>query len=264
MRLHLSTVLAVQLAVIVTASAGPRGGGGGGSGGGGGGRLGQVTGGIDAATGAGRGSSGGSSREERTSEGELYRHRYDGEHVVVVARDGTIVRRIPPRTRRTAGPARLDLFLGVQKVVESDRSYSAALAVEDRWFRIAGAVSEYREARMGGGTTAMTLPTLTFGGRISGDAPTRAFVEAGVAIARTKEDGMLGSSITGPVAGIHVEHPLGGPSIVGDAHVMLFEAGIKAYSGRLGLRAGHFEVALRVLDFTVGPALYGPEVGLQF
>jgi len=260
MRLHLSLALAVQLVALVTAAAGPRGGGGGG----GGGRLGQVTGGIDAATGAGRGASGGSSRDERTSEGELYRHRDDGEQVVVVAHDGTIVRRIPPRSRRTAGPARVDLFLGVQKVVESDQAYSLGLAVEDRWFRITGAVSEYREERMDGGRTAMTLPTLMFGGRISGDARTRAFLEGGVAIARTREDGVVGSNLTGPVAGIHLEHPLGGPSLVGDAHVMMFEAGIKAYSGRLGLRAGFLEVALRVLDFNVGPALYGPEVGLQF
>ncbi len=261
MRLPLASVLAVQLLAIASASARPTPG----SDDDGGGRLGQVTGGIDRATGAGGDRGGGTSRDdERVYEGDLYRRRYEGEYVVTVDRAGTVVRRTRVRSLPTAGPARVDLFLGIQKVVESDRSYSASLSFEDKWFRLAGAVSEYREDRMDGGTTAMTVPTLLLGARISGPGPTRAFLEGGVAIARTKNDDAVGSNITGPIAGIHLEHQLRGPAIVGDAHVMMFEAGIKAYRGRVGVRVGVLELGLRVLDFNVGPALYGPEVGLSF
>lgn len=261
MRLHLASVLAVQLLAVVTAAARPTGG----TGGDGGGRLGKVTGGIDTATGSGdnRGG-GGNSREERTYEGDLYRHRYEGDQLVVVDNEGTVVRRTRVRSQPSGGPARINLFLGIQKVVESERSYSLALAVEDKWFRLAGAVSEYREHRMDGGTIAMTVPTLLLGARLSGPGRTRAFIEGGVAFARTKEDGEVGSSITGPIAGVHLEHKLDGPSIVGDAHVMIFDDGIKAYRGRVGVRVGFLELGVRVLDFNVGPALYGPEVGLSF
>lgn len=260
MRPSIVGMLGTLLLVPVLASAEGRVGGGGGSG-----RLGQVTSGIDSAATSGgstRGTTTGS-RDDPDYEGELYRHRYDGTNVVVVARDGTIVRRITPRSQVTAGPARVDLFVGIQKVIESDRSYAASLAVEDRWFRISGAVSEYREQQMDGTRTALTLPTLMIGARVL-DGGTRGFIEGGVAIARTKEDGVTGSNLTGPIIGVHLEHSLGAPTLIGDLQAMAFDAGIKAYSARAGLRAGHFEVALRVLDFNVGPALYGPEVGLQF
>ncbi len=261
MRLQLASVLAIQVLAIASAIARPTGG----NDDDGSGRLGQVTGGIDRATGSGGTPAGGGSRDdERPYEGDLYRRRHEGEYVVTVDREGSVVRRTRVRSQPTGGPARVDLFLGIQKVVESDRSYSASLSFEDKWFRLAGAISEYREDRMDGGTTAMTVPTLLFGARISAPGPTRAFIEGGVAIARTKTNDSVGSSITGPIVGIHLEHQLRGPAIVGDAHVMMFEAGIKAYRGRVGVRVGVLEVGVRVLDVNVGPALYGPEVGLAF
>lgn len=261
MRLHLASVLAVQLLAVVTAAARPNGGNHDDDGG----RLGRVTSGIDTATGSGGNRGGGSSRDdERPYEGDLYRRRYEGEYVVTVDREGSVVRRTRVRSEPTGGPARVDLFLGIQKVVESDRSYSASLAFEDKWFRLSGAVSEYREDHMDGTRIAMTLPTLLLGARLTGPGPTRAFIEGGVAIARTKQDGVTGSNITGPIVGVHLEHRLRGPSLVGDAHVMVFEDGIKAYRGRVGVRVGFLELGLRVLDFNVGPALYGPEVGLAF
>lgn len=257
-------LLGTLLVIPTLAEAGPTGGGGGGSG-----RLGQVTSGIDSAASSGEGNGGGSSTGSHDApdyEGELYRRRSDGQDVVVVARDGTIVRRIPrgSTAKVTAGPARVDLFVGIQKVIDSDRSYALSLAVEDKWFRVSGAVNEYREQQMDGTKTALTLPTLMLGARVLGGGPTRGFLEAGAAIARTRENGMTGSNLTGPIVGVHLEHAFRGPTLIGDLHAMAFDAGIKAYSGRIGLRAGHFEAAFRVLDFNVGPALYGPEVGLQF
>jgi len=232
------------------------------------GRLGKVTSGIDTATSSGgdrgRGNSG-TNHEGPDYNGELYGRRYERDHVVVVARDGTVVRRIRHRSEPSAGPARIDLFVGIQKVIESDRSYVASLAFADKWFRISGSVNEYREQQMDGTKTALTLPTFMLGARVIGGGPTRAYLEGGVAMARTKENGVTGSNLTGPIVGLHVEHALGNaPTFIADVHAMAFEVGVKAYTGRIGLRAGHFEIAFRALDFNVGPALYGPEVGLQF
>jgi hypothetical protein len=260
MRLQLVSVLAIQVLAVASAAARPNGGNHEDDGG----RLGQVTGGIDRATGSGGNRGGGTSRDDRVYEGDLYRRHYEGEYVVTVDREGSVVRRTRVRSEPSGGPARVDLFLGIQKVVESDRSYSASLSFEDKWFRLSGAISEYREDQMDGGTTAMTVPTLLFGARLSSPGPTRAFIEGGVAIARTKNDDSVGSSITGPIAGVHLEHQFRGPALVGDAHVMMFQDGIKAYRGRVGVRVGVLELGLRVLDFNVGPALYGPEVGLSF
>jgi hypothetical protein len=234
-------------------------------GGGGRGRLGQVTSRIDtaASSGSARGTTTPSSDD--ADHGELYQRRSDGADVIVVTGDGTVVRRIKPRTA-TGGSARLDLFVGVQKVIESDRSYALSLAIADKWFRLAGAISEYREQQTDGTRTGLTLPTLVFGARVLGGrgGSTHGFVEGGIANARTREDSMTGSNLTGPIIGVHLEHSLGGPLLIGDVHVMVFDAGLKAFSGRVGLRASHLEIGFRVLDFNVGPALYGPEVGFQF
>jgi hypothetical protein len=40
--------------------------------------------------------------------------------------------------------------------------------------------------------------------------------------------------------------------------------GVRGVAGRVGVRFHHVEAAFRVLDLNVGPALYGPEVGVGF
>lgn len=255
------SILALLLVVPSFAHAGSRGGGGGS--GGGGGRLGQVTGGIGSATQGGQSSGSSGSRDGRVYEGDLYTQEERGEEIVTLAADGTVVRKLRP-PKRNGGVARIDVFLGAQKVFESDGSFTAGLAVEDRWFRLAGSVTRYHEGHMGPALT-MTMPSLTAGIRIDDHrGPTRAFLEGGVVVAKTQHDPMVDSSITGPIAGVHVEHSVGPGSVIGDAHAMWFEAGVQAYAGRIGVRIRHVELALRVLDFNVGPALYGPEVGLRF
>lgn len=232
----------------------------------GGGRLGQVSRGLGEATSGGGGRRGGDDRPrgERPYEGDLYVRELRGEEVVVVAHDGTIVRRVPPRRDRHAGRANVDVFLGVQKVHESDGAASASLAVEDRWFRLAGAITRYHEDQMDGARLTLTVPTILLGIRVDDRRGTRAFLEGGAAFAVTRNEPAGDSSLSGPIVGVHLEHRLGRPSLIGDAHAMFFEAGVRAYAARVGVRLGHFEAALRVLDFNVGPALFGPEVGLRF
>ena len=43
-----------------------------------------------------------------------------------------------------------------------------------------------------------------------------------------------------------------------------FPYGIHAWSARIGARYHHLDAAFRVLDFDVGPALFGPEIGVGF
>jgi hypothetical protein len=45
---------------------------------------------------------------------------------------------------------------------------------------------------------------------------------------------------------------------------MFFSHDVRALGGRVGVRFEHVEVAFRALDFNVGPALFGPELGVGF
>ena len=118
---------------------------------------------------------------------------------------------------------------------------------------------------MDGARLTMNMPSLTLGLRIDDSRRSRVFLEAGVANAHTKGDTMGDSSVTGAIAGVHIDHALGGElAAVGDAHAMFLQDDVRAYSARLGVRYRFVEAAFRVLDFNVGPPLYGPELGLRF
>jgi hypothetical protein len=49
-----------------------------------------------------------------------------------------------------------------------------------------------------------------------------------------------------------------------DAEGMFFSHDVRAFGGRVGVRFEHVELAFRALDFNVGPALFGPELGVGF
>jgi len=134
----------------------------------------------------------------------------------------------------------------------------------DAMRRLAGSVTRYWETQPDQRHLTLTVPTLTGGVRIDDRGPTRAFLEGGVAIAQTRYDGMTAASLTGPIVGVHVEHAVRGTALLADAHAMFFEAGVRAYAARLAVRVHHLELAFRVLDINVGPALYGPEAGFAF
>lgn len=294
MRPSFALVFTPLLFVASTASADRTGGHGGGRG-----RLGQVSGGIATATSSGGGSSGGGSSgpryDPRPREGELYREEWRdcptevprdfgpnappstsaagsawcrGRYIAVINTEGTVVREYQPNQNPSpAGTANLDFFIGAEKVIDSDAAISLSLAVEDRWFRLAGSLTRYQEEQMDGSTLTMTMPTLLAGVRLDHGGATSAFLEGGVATVSTHNDPVADSSLTGAIGGVHLVHRLdakGNRSLIGDAHAMYFESNVKAYDARIGLRIGYIEAALRILDFNVGPALYGPEVGLRF
>lgn len=283
----------VQLLFVTSAHAGRSGGSTGG------GRLGQVSGGISRATeasgGGGGGNGGGSTvvndHRDDASAGRRYREEWRdcptdvmprdfgpnpppstrrssnwcrGRYIAVIDSDGRVVREYQPFD---FGTPNIDGFVGVQKVVESNSAISASLSIDDRLFRLALGVSRYQEQQMDGSQLTLTLPSLNVGLRVDGGGPTRVFLEGGVAQVKTKNEPMGDSSITGATIGVHLEHRFhakGRRALVGDAHMMYFESNVKAYAARVGVRIGFLEAAVRVLDFNVGPALYGPEVGLRF
>jgi len=261
---------------VTTAAARPSGGGGGG---GGGGALSRVSSGIGSASRGGNPSpsSSGNARPAPVDE-RIAEVCYDGtgrvvdEHdtdeclrPVVNASGNTVLVRRRARFAPPGPPAKVELYAGAQKVADSDGSASIELAVTDRRFRVAGTYTRYFERQAVGGLLTMQMPTLTGGIRIDDMGPTAVFLEGGVVHARTNGDVMGDSKITGPIAGMRVEHALGNQlSLLGDVQQMWFDDDIRATAGRVGVRFKYVQASFRVLDFNVGPPLYGPEVGVRF
>lgn len=231
------------------------------SGGDHGGRLSQVSAGIGRAVASAPPAAGNTSSvvtENRT------RCEYDGEgcrDVVVVVGDDGISRVVP----RPEPSATVEGYAGAQKVFESDGSVSLALSVVDDGIRLNAGVTSYYEDRMQGGRLTMTMPSLTGGMRLGPGGPTQVWLEAGATMARIKGDPAGDSSLVAPTIGARVVRPLSGSmSLLATAEGMFFSHDIRAFGGRVGLRFDHVEAAFRVLDFNVGPALFGPELGVGF
>jgi hypothetical protein len=242
----------------------------GGGGGGGGGRLGQVSSGLGAAT-------GGSDRapvhqpqpsSPRADHWQAQRDwddsRYAGlylDPVAVVGEGGGGATGAPPPPRTV----KVDFFAGAQKVHESDGSLSLDLAFNEGRFRLGGWVTRYFERQEGADALTFTLGSLYLGVRIDDGGPTRVHLEGGAVGGRTRNDPMMDSSIGGVIGGVRVEHQLSRrTALVGDAQVMAFEQDVRASAARAGVRFGYLQATVRYFDLNVGPALFGPEVGIRF
>lgn len=239
-----------------------------GGGGGGGGRLGQVSSGLRAAT-----SGGGVNHPTPSPRPEpapiVGRYHYE-EHagyvgypvgIVAATEDGNGVSAPPPRSN----PVSIDFFAGAQKVHESDGSVSLDLAFNEGRFRLGGSLSHYFERQSGPETLTFTIGSLYLGLRIDDGGATRAYLEAGAVGAETDHDPVMDSAVGGVLGGVRVEHRVArGTTLVGDAQAMVFEQDVRAGAVRAGVRFGHLQATLRYLDLNVGPALFGPEVGLRF
>jgi len=255
--------------------------GGGGGGGGGGGRLGQVSSGLATAT-SGGAASGASSGSTAVVDGNMECARYrdarahDGTYrVTVLDRQCGLELTGPPASSSDrslhdgAGAsqepgAQVQGFAGAQKVFESDGSLTLALAVVDQRVRLNGSFTQYYETEMTGDHISMMVPELTGGVRLGPDGPTRLWVEGGVMYLKTN-DPHGNSSVTGPSVGARLEHRVSSDlALVGTAEGALLQDGVRAWAGRVGVRFHHVEAGFRVLDLNVGPALFGPELGVGF
>jgi len=224
---------------------------------GGGGRLGQVSGGMRTG-----GSSGGGGSRTEGADGNRGTTVVYVEDTVVGA--GSVVATARP-IRYDGGPAKVEVYLAAQKVVDSDGSWTAEVGIRDGLFRLGGSITRYYERQADDSQLTLTIPTLIGGVRVDDGGPTRVYLELGAAGAKTRNDPVMDSSVAGAIGGVRVEHQLTrGTSVTTEIHEMLFEDGLRAHSVRIGLRSGIVQASFRVLDFNVGPALYGPEIGLKF
>ncbi len=240
-------------------------------GGGGGGRLGQVSSGLGNAV---RGGGGGGAPSGGGGGGEPY-YRYREVHhdpgcyscspdpavisgTVYPAGPAAVV---PPRPRTVS----VDFYFGAQKVHESDGSLSLDLAFNEGRFRIGGSFSRYFEKQEGAETLTMTMPALYLGWRIDDGGPTRVHLEVGALGLESDNDPVMDSSIGGLSGGVRVEHRMSRRvTLLGDAQAMAFEHDVRAGAIRAGVRLGFLQASLRYLNLNVGPALYGPEIGISF
>lgn len=273
---HLAVSLSILLVPLIAEAERERGGSGGGDGGG---RLGQVSAGLGRATAGGGGSNGGGGGNgggwnpatERPS-GCNHNCKCERLDPVIVGVGASMTAagleeeaQLHAQGQPPAPSPRIDFYVGAQKVHESDGSLSLELAFNEGRFRLGGSLTKYYERQEGAEALTMTLPALYLGVRVTGGGPTRAYLELGGAGLETAQDPVMDSSVAGIVGGVRVEHKTSRrTAVVWDAQVMVFEEGVRAAAGRAGFRVGPLQASLRYLDLNVGPALFGPEVGLRF
>jgi len=233
-------------------------GGSGGHDGGGTGRLGQVTSGIDKATDKPSGSSSSTSNDDDDDD-----DRSDSYECCTTYSSGGSSGGGGDWTMPHID-VDVEAFAGAQKVHESGGSLSAALSlVFSQRARLNLRASHYFEDEMDGSRITMTLPALTAGLRVGDLGASKFWLEGGVAHVRTV-DPAGSAALWGSTFGVAATHAVSADTtFVANANVILFD-GVQAYGGRAGVRFHHVELAFSVLDFSVGPALYGPELGFGF
>ena len=157
-----------------------------------------------------------------------------------------------------------DGFAGAQKVHESDGSLSAEMSVVfQRFIRLNAGVSHYFERQMDDSRVTLTAPSFTAGIKLGELPRTKLWLEGGVVHVRTN-DPAGSSAINGSLLGARIEHQLGANAqLIAQGGAMLF-SDVQAATARVALRFHHVEAAVRYLDFSVGPALMGPEIGIGF
>ncbi len=239
------------------------------------GRLGKVSRGIGRASGAGRGGgdgggggsghAGGGSRPGGHGSGPTWSHYTVGHgqpghhHHDWVWRPGII--------GATTAPVSFDAYMGAQKVVESDGSYTFEGALTAGRLRLGGTLTNYFEKQGPAGSSApmlyVNVGALTAGWRMTGDGATRVYAEAGLAAVATIDDPVADSRVYGVTTGLRMEHRLAAKfALLGEARVYRLQNDIRARELRVGAHVSVLRVSYRVLDFNVGPALHGPELGI--
>lgn len=238
-----------------------------------GGALGRTNSGIGAAVSSSpsSGSSSNSSPSGGASSGSTWQTNDDRDYYTESSSSGTTVTYLPEEEEEevedyyTGDRAHFSGYVGLQKVHDSDGSGTIELGVTDYRFRLSGALSHYVEDQDGGGRTTLTLPSVMAGFRLTGRGNTQFFLDAGVSVAVSRGAPAMDTSITAPTVGAQVVHFVNrNVAVYADGRAMWFPDDISAVAGKVGIKFGHAQLSLRVLDFNVGPALWGPEVGLAF
>jgi len=158
---------------------------------------------------------------------------------------------------------RVDLYVGVQSVRDSDGAFAGSIAVGGDNFNIGFNGTSYFEKRptvAGDETIRMNVISVTLGGRMLAVRNTELWIRGGWASSGSTDF----KRMTGPTLGMHLELGLG-RDLAGLASVrgFLFDDGVSATELRVGVRAHIFTVSYRKLQFDVGPPLEGPEAGIS-
>jgi hypothetical protein len=227
-----------------------------------------VSSGLGQATSSGGSSGGGGApieRDHRWDDGRYHRDHHDSYLYIEPGVTTTVGTAGTPPSSQPPRDVRVDFYAGAQKVHESDGSLSLDLAFNEGRFRLGGSLSRYYERQPEHSALTFTLASLYLGVRVDDGGATRVHLEAGAVGATTNNDPVMDSSVGGFLGGVRVEHRVSrGLALIGDAQAMVFEQDVRAGAVRAGVRVGHFQAALRYLDLNVGPALFGPEIGLSF
>ena len=260
----------ISLACVLAASPALAGSSPGGGKNGGGGRLGKVSSGIDRATNnpsPPRGNGGGTS-EPRHDPPPRQTTYVDDTTYVSSGGGGSYIDDDDNRPRTIWIRPRIlvesDGFAGAQKVHESDGSLSLELSVVfQRFIRLNAGVSHYFERQMDDSRVTLTAPSFTAGIKLGEMPRTKLWLEGGIVHVRTN-DPAGSSAVNGSLLGARVEHALARDThLIAQGGAMLF-SDMQAVTARVALRFHHVEAAVRYLDFSVGPALMGPEIGIGF
>lgn len=234
------------------------------------GRAGKVSRGISRATGSSRGGGGHGGRAggRGVSHGSNGRVGHGSSHGAHAARRGLTIGWRPAYVAATGQvPTQAEVYAGVEKVVESDHALNFEGALISGRLRLAGALSSYAERQGLGGAAPvlyLNVASLTGGVRVTdaGSWPS-VYLDAGVAGVWTVDDPISDSSVKGFTAGIRVEQPLAKhAAALVDGRALILSDDVRATEVRAGLQLGPLRLAYRVMDFNVGPALHGPEIGL--
>jgi hypothetical protein len=159
---------------------------------------------------------------------------------------------------------RVDLYLGVQDVRDSDGSVSLALRASHEWFGIGFAGTSYFEEVPHGpdGPESIRLDVWGLSGALrivgGGAEPTELWLSGGLAGASSSE-----FQIFGGVVGAELDHRLGGELGIGaSARLYAWQDDVRATELGVAARASVLRIGYRVLAFNVGPPLKGPELGI--
>jgi hypothetical protein len=164
----------------------------------------------------------------------------------------------------TAQPGQVltELYFGAQSVHDSDGALTAeARATFDDFGLGVRGTSFYERESAGLDPQFVHLDIWWLGGfwRVDHDDRFSVWLELGF----TGLSDQTGLTMSGASAGVHLWRQLAGAfSFVGGARTSLFQHDVHANELFAGVQVTFLQFSYRVLDFDVGPPLYGPEVGL--
>jgi len=162
------------------------------------------------------------------------------------------------------GPGQVDslIYVGAQAVEDSDGAFTVEARASYEDFALGARATSYYERRPGvKDAQYIHVDMWWLGGawRLAHDADFSAWLEAG--LAGVDNDGVM--SLTGGALGFVLEKDL--PGQLGARAAVRrfwFEDDINANEAFAAVTLSLLQVSYRVMDFNVGPALHGPEVGL--